>query len=76
MAKAEKKEVVTPVEEKEYKERPKELRYRIEPGTSLYNIYFQDGGEVPKALKGLYTSSSEAQKSIISYEASRRKYIK
>jgi hypothetical protein len=60
----------------EYKEKVKELLFRIVPGTSLYEIHFEEGGEVPKALKSRYTSSAEAKKAIEMYKANRKQYHK
>ncbi len=60
----------------EHKEQPKAFLTRARSNTSLYEIYFEGGGEVPQALKGLYTSHTEAQRAAASYANSRRKYYK
>ncbi len=57
-----------------YKEKVKEFKTRISPNTALYEVYFEDGGQVPEKLKSLYTSSTEAKKAVISYESNRRQY--
>lgn len=38
----------------------KKFMTRVRPGGSLYEIYFEGGGEVPEYLKGAYTSSHRA----------------
>lgn len=39
----------------------KELKARRDPMTAtLYQLYYADGGELPKELSGRYTSTSEA----------------
>lgn len=38
----------------------KKFMTRVRPGGSLYEIYFEDGGQVPEYLKGGYTSSHRA----------------
>ena len=38
-----------------------------------YSIKFEDGGELPRVLKGDYTSIAFAEKAIASYLSSRRK---
>ena len=58
----------------EYKEKIKKFKTRIKSNTALYEIYFEDGGQMPEDLKSLYTSTAEAKKAIISYESSRRQY--
>lgn len=50
----------------------KEMRTRLIPGTALYEIYFEEGGEVPTQLKGRYTTPTEAQKAIKGYLVTRR----
>jgi hypothetical protein len=60
----------------EYKAKVKEFLCRPRSGSSLYEVYFKDGGEIPKVLKGLYTSAVEAQKSIETYKVTRKQYHK
>ena len=57
-----------------YKEQPKAFLTRSAPNTSLYEVYLEGGGEVPKVLKGLYTSRTTALKAAESYTNSRRKF--
>lgn len=57
-----------------YKEKVKEFKVRPRSNTSLYEVYFHDGGEIPKVLRGLYTSQAEAKRDIKLYEANRRQY--
>lgn len=38
----------------------KKFKTRVRPGGALYEIYFEDGGQVPEYLKGAYTSSARA----------------
>jgi len=58
----------------DYKEKVKKFLVRNRHNTSLYEIYFTEGGEIPKVLGDLYTSHSEAQKAIKLYEATRRQF--
>lgn len=37
-----------------------------------YLVYWEDGGQVPEALSGLYTSPTEANKAIEAYLKTRR----
>lgn len=60
----------------EYKEKVKALLVRNRPNTALYEIHFEAGGEMPKALKSLYTSQAEAKKAITLYEHNRKQYHK
>lgn len=46
----------------------KELLVRVRPNSgSLYEIYFENGGKLPEALKGLFSKPSEAQHVIDKY---------
>jgi hypothetical protein len=46
----------------------KELKMRVAAGKgSLREVYWEGGGEVPQALKGLYTSVQDAQVDINKY---------
>lgn len=48
-------------------DKPKRVKKNLEivpNGTGMYKIQFEGGGEVPDALKGLYTSHYFAQKDI------------
>lgn len=56
----------------DYKEHVKEFLVRTRVQTSLYEVYFAQGGEIPGVLRGLYTSHAAAKKDIKSYEATRR----
>jgi len=56
----------------DYKEHVKEFLIRPRHNSSLYEVYFKQGGEIPGVLRGLYTSQSEAKKDIKNYEATRR----
>ena len=58
----------------EYKEKANEFKVRPRPGTALYEIYFEEGGQIADTLKGAYTSTMTAQKDIKLYESSRRQY--
>jgi hypothetical protein len=49
----------------------KELKFRA-VGPS-FSIYWEGGGEVPKALKGLYTSRGQAQAAIDKWEVTKPK---
>lgn len=60
----------------EYKEKVKEFKVRSGPNTALYEVYFEDGGEIPKVLKSLYTSQAEAKKCIELYKVNRKQYHK
>ena len=51
----------------------KELLIRNSNGRSIYEVYYENGGELPKDLSGLYTSHSEAQKAINQYLIKRDK---
>ena len=53
--------------------RGKELRLRLIPNTTLYEIYFYPGGEVPKELQGGFTSVDRANKEIEIYLAKKNK---
>jgi hypothetical protein len=66
-----KEEEVTP---RKKKEPVKVFKTRIRPQTALYEVYLEDGGQLPEKLKSLYTSTTEATKQIQAYEANRRKY--
>lgn len=52
--------------------RGKELRIKVADNTSMFEVYYYPGGQVPKALSGLYTSHAEAMKAIGAYEATKR----
>lgn len=68
------KKVGRPTKDAEYKEKVKDFLVRVIPGTSLYEVYFKQGGEIPKALKSRYTSKVEAERQIKIYKATRRQY--
>lgn len=49
-------------------DKKKELRVRQAPQSApLYEVYFENGGELPGALTGRYTSRPDAQKAIDTY---------
>ena len=54
----------------------KELLIRSSNGRSIYEVYYEGGGELPKSLIGLYTSHIEAQKAIDTYLASKNRIPK
>lgn len=45
----------------------KQLLIRNNNGRSVYEVYYENGGEVPVDLLGLYTSHKQAQKAINQY---------
>jgi hypothetical protein len=45
----------------------KELLIRNSKGRSIYEVYYENGGELPRDLAGLYTSHKSAQASIDNY---------
>ena len=45
----------------------KELKIRTRPEGNLYDIHFDNGGELPKELGGVYTSRVYAQRAINTY---------
>lgn len=45
----------------------KELKTRVRTGTSHFEVYYDNGGELPKDLSGVYTSVREAKKDISKY---------
>ena len=47
----------------------KELKVRLAKNTCLYELYYDNGGEVPAILKGLYTSEHVAKLAAGSYKA-------
>lgn len=50
------------------KGRTKELKIRTAKNTCLFEIYFDEGGEVPAKLSGLYTCKDAAQRAIDAYK--------
>jgi hypothetical protein len=58
----------------DYKEKVKVFLVRTRNNSSLYEVYFTEGGEIPKVLKDLYTSQAAAKKAIKHYEATRKQY--
>lgn len=56
----------------DYKEKVKKFLVRVKTGATLYEVYFTEGGEIPKVLKDSYTSHAEAHKAIKLYEATRK----
>lgn len=52
--------------------RGKELRIKTASNSSMLEIYYYPGGQVPQALQGLFTSHEEAKKAIAAYEATKR----
>lgn len=62
--------------ETKYREKVKTFRVKIKPGSSLYTIDFEQGGEIPKVLKGMYTSIAAAKSDIKLYEVNRKQYCK
>lgn len=55
------------------KGKAKELQIKKTTNGLHYYIDFEDGGQVPEALKGLFTKPTFAQQAIDKYVASRRK---
>lgn len=49
----------------------KELKIRIKPNTALYEVYFDNGGELPAKLQSLFTCVHAAKVAINEYEAGR-----
>lgn len=49
----------------------KELKIRIKPNTALYEVYFDNGGELPAKLQSLFTCVHAAKVAIKDYEAGR-----
>ncbi len=62
-----------PTKKKNTTDKGKELRIRPVIGTSMYDVVFYPGGQVPKSLLGKYTSSVIAQKAIDNYLESRKR---
>lgn len=58
----------------EYQEKSKEFKVRPRQGTALYEVYFEEGGQIPKILTGAYTSQMEAKRQVKLYESNRRQY--
>lgn len=63
-------EEVEVAEKQEVKRKP--LKVGRKHGTSLFEVYFEGGGELPKELKGMYTSPTVAQAAIDGYLANRK----
>lgn len=63
---------VSKVESEKKSDKKKDFIIRQLDGTSLYSIAFEDGGQVPQMLSGLYTSETAAGYAIKQYEAVRR----
>ena len=42
-----------------YKEKVKPFAVRNRHNTSMYEVYFEEGGQIPAALGGAYTSLSQ-----------------
>lgn len=53
--------------------RGKEYRTRVADQSPLFEVYLYPGGQMPKELKGLYTSEGEARAAIDAYQ---RKKVK
>ena len=49
----------------------KDLKIRIKDNTALYEVYFENGGEVPAKLNSLYTCVRAAEIAIEDYKASK-----
>ena len=45
----------------------KTIELKVKENTSLIKVYFGQGGEIPEALSGLFTSEKEAEKAILFY---------
>ena len=54
--------------------KPKDLLTRVKFNSSHYEIYFENGGEVPKELSGEYNSQLEANRAIKRYLVSKNRY--
>lgn len=50
------------------KGRSKELKIRMRKNTVLFEVYYDEGGEIPKELSGLYTNEKVAQLAIDKYK--------
>jgi len=51
---------------------PKVPVIAIKPNTSLYQVYFSEGGILPTSLKGLFTSAKDAQKAVDLWESNKK----
>ena len=51
----------------------KELKIRTAKESSLSEVYFENGGELPVELTGYFTSTTEAQRAIDTYNLKRDK---
>ena len=51
----------------------KELKIRLAKNTCLYEVYYDEGGERPKDLSGLYTCEKAAQLAIDKYTGTKGK---
>lgn len=49
----------------------KELKIRIKPNTALYEVYFDNGGELPAKLQSMFTCERAAEIAIQDYQASK-----
>ncbi len=49
----------------------KELKIRIKPNTALYEVYFDNGGELPAKLQSMFTCARAAEIAIQDYQASK-----
>lgn len=47
---------------------PKELKARIAKNTCLFELYYDNGGELPAELKGYYTSEAVALQAAKNYK--------
>lgn len=54
--------------------KPKDLKVRVAFNSSHYEIFFDNGGEIPKDLSGLYNSKLEADRAIRNYLISKGRY--
>lgn len=51
----------------------KEIGYCFKPGTSLYQIAFASGGQLPKELEGVFSNLHAVQGKVAAYLASKEK---
>lgn len=54
----------------------KQLLIRNSNGRSVYEVYYENGGEVPVDLLGVYTSHNQAQKAIDLYLTKKNRIVK
>lgn len=50
----------------------KELKVGPKENTALYRVYYDNGGELPKCLSGLFTTPEVAQNAIDNYLKNRK----